>query len=107
MTQSMSHQIEVAQASQLLPGQARLVRVNHREIALFNVDGVFYAIDNICSHSRGPLVEGRLAGLKVTCPWHGSQFDVTTGKCLREPATAAVASYSVHVEDDIIFVEIP
>lgn len=102
----MSHSIKVATTNQLQPGQGRLVRAGQYEIALFNVDGNFYAIDNTCSHSRGPLSEGRLAGQKVTCPWHGAQFDVVTGACLREPATADVTSYPVRVEDDTIFVEI-
>ena len=103
----MSRWVKVASVDQLSPGQSRVVEMKGREIALFNVNGAFHAIDNTCPHSRGPLAEGRLAGVRVTCPWHGSQFDVTTGKCLREPATADVASYPVRVEDDTIFVEIP
>lgn len=103
----MSRQVKVAETTQLPSGQSRMIEVNNRQIALFNVEGAFYAIDNVCSHSRGPLAEGRLLGATVTCPWHGAQFDVTSGKCLREPATANVMSYVVRVEGVVIFVEIP
>jgi len=103
----MGQPIKIARTNQILPGQSLLVGVKGREIALFNVDGTMYAIDNVCSHSRGPLAEGRLVGTTVTCPWHGAQFDVTTGHCLREPATTAVACYTVRVDGEAVFVEIP
>jgi nitrite reductase/ring-hydroxylating ferredoxin subunit len=103
----MAQHFKVAKVSELSPGQTRLVRVQGREIALFNVEGTFYAITNACSHSRGPLVEGRVSGTTVTCPWHGAKFDVTNGQCLAEPAQVDVEIYPVYVEDDAIFVDLP
>lgn len=103
----MSQPVKVAHTNQIQPGQSFLAKINGREIALFNIDGTIYAIDNACSHSRGPLTEGRLVNATVTCPWHGAQFDITTGQCLREPATADVSSYTVHLNGEAVFVEIP
>lgn len=102
----MGKWIKAAEISQIAPGQGRLIKVAGQEIALFNVAGAFYAISNTCPHSTGPLVEGRLFGTVVTCPWHGSQFDVTNGQCQAGPAVHNVATYPVQVEDQAIFIEI-
>jgi uncharacterized protein YbjT (DUF2867 family) len=88
--------------SELPPGSARLVA---GVVAVFNVAGAFYATQNECTHLRGPLCEGKLEGSTVTCPWHGSQFDVCTGKVLVGPAKAALQTYRVTVEGDIGRVE--
>jgi len=74
----MAEFVKVAQVSDLQPGAGKVVMVKDRAIALFNVDGTFYAIDNICLHRGGPLGEGELEGCVVTCPWHGWQYDVKT-----------------------------
>jgi nitrite reductase/ring-hydroxylating ferredoxin subunit len=92
--------VTILRASQLQPGQATWVDVKGREIALFNVDGTYYAIDNECSHLGGPLGEGRLDGAVVTCPWHGSRFDVRTGQVVSAPARDPVRAYPVQVEGD-------
>ena len=102
----MSERIKIAQTDHLAPGKGRLIKAKGHEIALFNVDGSFYAIDNSCPHSTGPLAEGRLYGKIVTCPWHGSQFDVTTGQCYAGPATKPVITYPVYIEGHSIFIEI-
>ena len=75
----MSKPIKVAEVSELKPGQGKVVTVGEKELALFNIEGRFYAVDNICPHRGGPLGEGMLEGSVVTCPWHGWKFDVTTG----------------------------
>jgi nitrite reductase/ring-hydroxylating ferredoxin subunit len=103
---TMSERIKIAQTDQVAPGKGKSVKAQGREVALFNVDGSFYAIDNSCPHSTGPLAEGRLYGNIVTCPWHGSQFDVTTGQCCAGPATKPVVTYPVYVEGHSIFIEI-
>ena len=72
----MADFVKVANTNEIEPGQARLVDVKGKEIALFNVDGEFFALDNTCTHHGGPLAEGELAGHEVTCPWHGATFDV-------------------------------
>ena len=102
----MTNLVEVAQLNQLDRGQRKLVRAKGREVALFNIEGTLYAIDNSCSHSTGPLIEGRLSGTMVTCPWHGARFDISDGKCHSGPATTNVAIYPVHVEGEAIFIEI-
>jgi nitrite reductase/ring-hydroxylating ferredoxin subunit len=83
------------------PGRALLVG----DAAVFNVAGGFCAIEAKCPHMQGPLNEGKLNGSTVTCPWHGSEFDVCTGAVLRGPAKEPVKTYSVIVEGEIGRVE--
>src|SRR5262245_11378021 len=102
----MTQQIEVPPAEQPAPGQRKLIRAQGREIALFNIEGAFYAIDNHCPHSTGPLVKGRLFGTTLTCPWHGSQFEVTTGRHLSGPTEKDVACYPARKEGETLIIEI-
>ncbi len=95
-----------AGSDDIQPGQGRMFEVGGKKIALFNVDGVFYAIDDTCTHRGGPLSDGTLNGKEVTCPWHGAVFDVTTGQVLQPPAPEVVASYDVRVEGGDIEVEV-
>ncbi len=97
----------VAGVTDIPPGKGTVVAVEGREIALFNVAGVFYALDNTCSHRGGPLGEGNLRETTITCPWHGAQFDVTSGEVLLSPASFGVASYPTKVEEGDVWVEIP
>ncbi|MDQ1390844.1 MAG: nitrite reductase small subunit [Acidobacteriaceae bacterium] len=98
--------VKVARTEEVAPGRAKLVEAGGKEIALFNVGGVFHAIDNSCTHVGGPLCEGEIDGTEVTCPWHGAIFDVTTGAALGPPAGAAVARYNVRTEGPDIEIEI-
>ena len=82
----MADFVKVAKTSEVAPGQGRMVEVGSKKIALFNIDGAFYAIDDTCTHRGGPLSEGVLNGKEVTCPWHGAVFNVTTGEVLGPPA---------------------
>lgn len=75
----MGETVSVARITDLRPGEGKVVQANGKQIALFNVDGIFYAIDNICLHRGGPLGEGILQDRVVTCPWHGWKYDVATG----------------------------
>jgi len=102
----MGEFVRVAMADELAPGQGKLVEVNDKEIALFNVDGSFYAIDRTCTHMGGPLSEGELEGTRVTCPWHGAVFDVTTGDVLGPPAARGVTKYNTRVENGGVEVEV-
>ncbi len=95
---------KVAQKSEVQEGQGKLVNVNGKEIALFNLNNEFFAIDNACPHKGGPLAEGFLEENKVTCPFHGWQFDVKTGQNLM-PELGKVNSYKVLVENEDIFIE--
>lgn len=98
--------VKVAKAKELAPGQGKQVEVGEKTIAIFNVDGKYYAIDDTCTHQGGPLSEGELNGKEVTCPWHGAVFDVTTGEVLGPPAPERVSSYKVRVSGNDIEVEI-
>lgn len=75
------------------------------DAAVFNVAGVFCATQAKCTHRGGPLNEGKLDGSTVTCPWHGSQYNVCTGEVLRGPATEPVKTYRVIVEGEVGCVE--
>ncbi len=97
----------VAETKSLPPGEGMAVEVGEHKIALFNVDGTFYAIGDTCTHRGGPLSEGSLEGTTVTCPWHGANYDVCTGKNLTPPAPGEVPSDTVRVEGNDIQVEIP
>ena len=98
--------VKTVKTDEIPPGQGKVVEVNGKKIALFNVDGAFYAIDNTCTHRGGPLGEGTLRGKEVTCPWHGAVFDVTTAEVLGPPAPKGVDRYNLRVEGGDIEVEI-
>jgi nitrite reductase/ring-hydroxylating ferredoxin subunit len=102
----MAEFVKAARTDEVAPGQARLVVVKGKEIALFNIDGAYFALDNACSHEEGPLAEGAVEGHEVTCPWHGAKFDIRTGEVLCDPAYDAVTRYNVRVNGTDIEVEI-
>jgi nitrite reductase (NADH) small subunit len=77
---AMSDRIPLCPASEIPTGTGRECVADDRIFAVFNVDGRFYALDGICPHAGGPLAKGCVSGTVVTCPWHGWQFDVTTGR---------------------------
>jgi nitrite reductase (NADH) small subunit len=91
--------VSIAKVSELQPGRGMTVTVGDKKIAVFNVNGTFYAIDDTCLHRGGPLGEGELEGCIVTCPWHGWKYDVTTGVSTINPA-ARVACYGTRIEGD-------
>jgi nitrite reductase (NADH) small subunit/3-phenylpropionate/trans-cinnamate dioxygenase ferredoxin subunit len=97
----------VADVKSIPSGSAAIFDVGAKQIAVFNVGGGFYAIDNICPHRGGPVGEGSLHGTTVSCPWHGAQFEVTNGQVVGPPATADITSYATKVEEDGVWVEIP
>ena len=88
---------KVATLAELAPGTARMVEVNGKEVALFNVDGKVYATTNICPHQGGPMAEGMIEGTTVVCPWHAWSFDICTGVSPVNPR-AKLEKYSVKVE---------
>ena len=96
----------VASVDAIPSGKGAVVEVGGKAVAIFNVEGRFYAVDNVCSHRGGPLAEGSLRGKLVICPWHGAQFDITNGQVLSFPATEGIASYSTKVEEGGVWVAI-
>ncbi len=93
----MGEFVRVAGTAEVTPGSGIVAEVNGKTLAIFNGDGTLYAVDNTCVHRGGPLGEGEVEGNVVTCPWHGWQFDVTTGECIKNPS-AKVEVYQVKVE---------
>jgi nitrite reductase/ring-hydroxylating ferredoxin subunit len=83
-----------------------VVEAEGKDLALFNVEGTFYAIDNACAHRGGPLGEGDLEGRIVLCPWHAWRWDVTTGANANNPAVK-MTCFPVVVENGAVFVELP
>ena len=98
--------VRVAGTGDVPPGEGRVVEVGERTVALFNVDGTYYAIDNACPHRGGPLGEGDLDGPVVSCPWHAWRWDLRTGANVNNPAVK-LACYAVTEEAGGVFVEVP
>lgn len=96
--------MRAARVVELPPGKIREFQLNGNTIALANVEGKFYAINNVCLHRGGPLGEGEMEGTAVVCPWHGWKYDVTTGKLLTNPAVA-VACYPTEIRGEDVWVD--
>jgi len=99
----MSEYVTIGTTDEIKPGgEPIVVEINRRWVAVFNVDGEFYAIEDLCTHDDGPLAEGKLEGYVIACPRHGATFDVRNGKVLSAPALVDVPSYDVRVVDNEI-----
>ncbi|PJF34805.1 MAG: biphenyl 2,3-dioxygenase [Candidatus Thermofonsia Clade 1 bacterium] len=96
----MPEYVTVAKASEIKPGERIVVEVKERYIAIFNVSGAYYAIEDVCTHDDGPLAEGELHGFEIECPRHGARFDIRSGKVLSMPAVQDVARFEVRLEGD-------
>jgi nitrite reductase (NADH) small subunit/3-phenylpropionate/trans-cinnamate dioxygenase ferredoxin subunit len=95
--------IPVAKAADIAAGSAATVTIGDREIALFNIGGTFYALDNTCPHQGGPLAEGWIEGATVTCPWHAWCFRLDDGK-MTLGDYASVDTFDARVEGGIVSV---
>ena len=96
--------VKVASRDSLPPGAKLMIEIDGRSIAVFNVEGSFYAIDDICTHDGGPLADGDFEGAEIQCPRHGARFDVRTGQALCLPAFEPVTTHRVEVRGDDVFV---
>ena len=101
---SPSHVVEQAPPA---PGHALRISLDGKSIAVFNVGSALYAIDADCTIVRGPLEKGRVEGSVVTCPWHGSEFDLTSGEVRRGPAVRPVAHYPARIENEKLVIDLP
>ncbi len=99
--------VKIAQTSDLAPGQKMLVAYGRTEVGLFNLEGQFYAIEDVCTHDGGPLIEGELRGDVIVCPRHGARFDVRTGAVRSLPAFAPVPVFRVKIEGENILIAPP
>ncbi len=98
--------IKVATTEELADQPAKMVELEGQKIALFSVDGAFYAMSDTCTHRGGPLSEGAVEGTEVTCPWHGAKFDLRTGGVLGPPARQGVRGYPVRVTGTDVEIEV-
>ena len=96
--------VRVGKISDIEDGKALAVQAGAAQVAVFNIDGKFYAIENRCGHRGGPLADGHCEGVIVTCPWHGWTFDVKTGVCLNAPGFDQ-KMFKTKVKGDELFVE--
>ncbi|MBI1973061.1 Rieske 2Fe-2S domain-containing protein [Candidatus Woesearchaeota archaeon] len=98
--------VAVAKTSEIDENQAKVVEVEGKPVALFRVQGKFYAVSHTCAHAGGPIGEGYLSEHIVTCPWHSWQYDIRTGKSISVEG-AKIPLYKVKVEKDMVFVAVP
>ncbi len=98
----MADWVRVATVSELEPGTFRVVDVDDVMIAVFNIDGSFYAIEDVCTHDYETLTGGPVNGCEITCPRHGARFNIKTGEALCAPAYEPVSTFPVRVEDGVV-----
>ena len=96
----------VATSDELPPGERLIVEIGHHVVALFNVDGQYYAIADVCTHDDGPLADGKLFGCEIECPRHYARFDLRDGSVTAPPAVRPVPVYPVRVVGNEIQVEV-
>jgi 3-phenylpropionate/trans-cinnamate dioxygenase ferredoxin subunit len=93
----------VCKKSELPNGNS--IRIEDAEIAVFNVNGQFFAIKDVCTHAEARLSDGELSGETIICPWHGACFSIRTGEALSPPAIEGVETFPVLVREDDIYIE--
>ncbi len=97
--------LKIATTSEVPPGSSLLFEVANQYLALFNVNGEYFCIADVCSHDDGPLAEGAINNCEIECPRHGARFDLRTGAALCMPAVRAIPVYPVQVIDGDIHLE--
>ncbi len=98
----MSDWVNVARREELPPGSVRVVDVDGAMIAVFNLEGEYYAIEDLCTHDGGELASGTLEGEEIVCPRHGARFNVKTGEVTAPPAYEPVATFPVRVHEGTV-----
>ncbi|MBI3491258.1 MAG: non-heme iron oxygenase ferredoxin subunit [Acidobacteria bacterium] len=98
--------VTVSQVADIKPGELAAVDVEGTRITIANANGRFYAFDDTCTHEQCSLADGILDGTIVTCACHGAQFDVTNGTVVAPPAPTPVRTYSLHVRDGQVVIEV-
>lgn len=95
----------IAKIADLPDGKGKVVKVGRRRLLLFNIEGLYYALDRFCARRAAPLVQGEVIDGQILCPWHGNTFDVATGRCLANPEEK-VQTYPVEIRGEEIWVGI-
>jgi 3-phenylpropionate/trans-cinnamate dioxygenase ferredoxin subunit len=104
----MSDFIKVATLAEIPVNGTKLVEVDDVRVALFNLNGELYAIEDICTHDGGPLVEGEIVNdCQVECPRHGARFDIRTGAAVSFPAFQPTTTYEVRLDGNDVLIEAP
>lgn len=104
----MSELVKIATVDEVPVNGSKLVEIDNVRIALFNLNGEFYAIEDVCTHDGGPLVEGEIVnGHEVRCPRHGARFDIRTGAALSFPAFEPTIAYEVYIQGQDLLIEPP
>ena len=98
----MAEWVDVAAAEEFPPGTYRVVEIDDAMIAVFNLEGEFYAIEDVCTHDYSTLTGGELDGAEIVCPRHGARFNIKTGEALTPPAYEPVATLPVRVENGVV-----
>jgi len=96
--------VRAARKDEISAGSIREFQVDGLTVAIANIGNKFYAINNTCLHRGGPLGQGQLQGVAVTCPWHGWQYDVTTGKLVMNQAIG-VKTYALELRGEDLWIE--
>lgn len=98
----MSDWVDVAPANDFPPGGSRVVDIDDAMIAVFNLGGEYFAIEDVCTHDGGELASGTVEGEEIICPRHGARFNIKTGEVTAPPAYEAVATFPVRVHNGIV-----
>jgi 3-phenylpropionate/trans-cinnamate dioxygenase ferredoxin subunit len=98
----MADWVTVARADELAPGQWKIVDVDGAQVAVFNLDGQYHAIEDVCTHDGGQLTGGSIEGSEIVCPRHGARFCIKTGAALTAPAYEATAKFPVRIENGVV-----
>jgi 3-phenylpropionate/trans-cinnamate dioxygenase ferredoxin component len=101
----MAKFVKVARVDDILPGHKEIYDVNGIPVVVVNLDGEFYALEDVCTHDGGPLGEGAMDDGQLICPRHGARFDIRTGAALTMPAFEPAPTYEVKIQDGDIYVE--
>lgn len=98
--------VKVGKISEIGPGERKIIEIDGTFVAIFNVGGTFYAIEDVCSHDDGPVAEGELDGFAIECPRHGARFDIRDGKVLRFPAITPIRSFKIAAEGEDLVLDL-
>ena len=102
----MAEWVKVGEVGELAPGEEKQIDLDGIEVALFNVEGEYYVIEDICSHDSAPLCHGKFTGEEITCPRHGARFNVKTGAALCMPAFEPIDTYEVKIKGNDLMIEV-
>jgi 3-phenylpropionate/trans-cinnamate dioxygenase ferredoxin component len=105
--ESQAEFLEIIPASELPPGERLFIELDGKQVVIFNIAGMLYAIGDVCTHDNGPLGDGEIEGYEVICPRHGARFDVQTGEATLLPAAVDIPAYPVRVVAGMIQIGMP